>query len=61
MIFKYLGKILDEIAVIFVIAVVLHVTGILPFDAVVSDFLSLIWGGIDSILDWLVEQIKERI
>jgi len=61
MIFKYLGKILDEIAVIFVIAVVLHVTGILPFDAVVSDFFELIWGGIDSILNWLVEQIKQRI
>jgi len=61
MIFKYLGKILDEIAVIFVIAVVLHITGILPFDAVIGDFLNLIWGGIDSLLDWLVEQIKQRI
>ena len=61
MIFKYLGKLLDEIAVIFVIAVVLHFTGILPFDVVINDFLKLIWGGIDSLLDWLVQQIKERI
>jgi len=61
MILKYIGGLLDEIAVIFFIAVVLHFTGILPFDAVISDFLSLVWSGIDRIIDWLVEKIKNRI
>ena len=61
MILKYIGGFLDEIAVIIVIGFVLHITGILPFDAVISDFLNLVWSGIDGIIDWLVEEIKSRL